>query len=288
MNSMDSNFILHAQSDQFYWEGKGQLSLKTFINGQAQYRTNKGFFAVEENRFLLLNEGDYTISIESDQPVESFCLFFGSGFAEEVKRSLTSEDVSLLDEPFYQESRQFEIFEKTYRMDPYLHTMLDGIKKNFSHFKNDPLWLEEQLRQVMVKILHSQNHAYSEMSVLEIKKASTREEIYRRLSIAQDYIFANYQRAITLSEISHIACLSPNHLLRNYKVLFGKTPHQQLTERRIEKAKWLLEKTGKSMIEIAMEVGLETPVSFSRLFKQQTGKSPTDYRKMVILDKRKK
>ncbi len=285
---MDSNFILHAQSDQFYWEGKGQLSLKTFINGQAQYRTNKGFFAVEENRFLLLNEGDYTISIESDQPVESFCLFFGSGFAEEVKRSLTSEDVSLLDEPFYQESRQFEIFEKTYRMDPYLHTMLDGIKKNFSHFKNDPLWLEEQLRQVMVKILHSQNHAYSEMSVLEIKKASTREEIYRRLSIAQDYIFANYQRAITLSEISHIACLSPNHLLRNYKVLFGKTPHQQLTERRIEKAKWLLEKTGKSMIEIAMEVGLETPVSFSRLFKQQTGKSPTDYRKMVILDKRKK
>ncbi len=31
MSKNDStNFVLHAKSDQFYWEGIGQLSIKTF------------------------------------------------------------------------------------------------------------------------------------------------------------------------------------------------------------------------------------------------------------------
>lgn len=61
MTKNDStNFVLHAKSDNFYWEGIGQLSIKTFFNGKAHYKTNKGFFAVEESRYLLLNEGAYT------------------------------------------------------------------------------------------------------------------------------------------------------------------------------------------------------------------------------------
>jgi len=49
MNHKDStNFILHAKSDQFYWEGNGQLSIKTFKNGKAYYKTNKGFFCCRE------------------------------------------------------------------------------------------------------------------------------------------------------------------------------------------------------------------------------------------------
>lgn len=55
MSKNDStNFVLHAKSDQFYWEGIGQLSIKTFSNGKAHYKTNKGMFAVEESRYLPL------------------------------------------------------------------------------------------------------------------------------------------------------------------------------------------------------------------------------------------
>ena len=73
MTKNDStNFVLHAKSEQFYWDGIGQLSIKTFFNGKAHYKTNKGFFAVEESRYLLLNEGAYTISIDEPKVVESF------------------------------------------------------------------------------------------------------------------------------------------------------------------------------------------------------------------------
>lgn len=60
------------KSDQFYWEGIGQLSIKTFSNGKAHYKTNKGMFAVEESRYLLLNKGSYTISIDETKDVKSF------------------------------------------------------------------------------------------------------------------------------------------------------------------------------------------------------------------------
>lgn len=69
-----TSFDLHAKSDQFYWEGTGQLSIKTFSNGKAHYKTNKGFFAVEESRYLLLVKGKYTLSINESEVVELFCL----------------------------------------------------------------------------------------------------------------------------------------------------------------------------------------------------------------------
>src|SRR4051794_7227399 len=95
-----ANFVLHATSRKFHWEGSGQLSIKTFSNGRALYKTNKGFFAVEENRFLLLNEGEYTISIDQKEEVESFCIFFRDGFAGEVLRAMSASSNALLTDPF--------------------------------------------------------------------------------------------------------------------------------------------------------------------------------------------
>lgn len=101
MSKNDStNFVLHAKSDQFYWEGIGQLSIKTFSNGKAHYKTNKGMFAVEESRYLLLNKGSYTISIDETKDVESFCIFFKDGFEAEVFNSLKETNDNLLNDPF--------------------------------------------------------------------------------------------------------------------------------------------------------------------------------------------
>jgi len=59
----------------------------------------KVFFAVENERYLLLNKGSYTISIEEDHDVESFCIFFKDGLAEEVARTINESPEKLLDCP---------------------------------------------------------------------------------------------------------------------------------------------------------------------------------------------
>ena len=133
MTKKDSaNFVLHAKSDQFYWKGIGQLSIKTFSNGKAHYKTNKGFFAVEEGRYLLLNEGEYTLSIDEPEVVESFCLFFKEGFAEEVFRSLKETNDCLLSDPF-KDTSSIGFFEKTYNKNNTLSSQLENFMQILSY-----------------------------------------------------------------------------------------------------------------------------------------------------------
>ncbi|MED2972308.1 AraC family transcriptional regulator [Fictibacillus sp. B-59209] len=278
------NYVLHDKSNEFYWEGAGQLSIKTFRYGRALYKTNRGFFAVEEGRYLLLNEGAYTIAIEEETEVESFCLFFRKGLAEEVLRTLKADSDNLLSDPF-KPLNSVDFFEKTYPFSSALSTQIDYFRGNMTT-KSDPLWKEEQFQQLMETIVREQFHAVMETEALPSLKMGTREELYRRISTAHEYIRAFYQQPVTLQQISQAAFLSTNHLLRNYSAIYGCTPHQHVTALRIEKAKQLLMKTEKTMTDIAFNLGFETPASFSKMFKQHAGISPLQFRKKVILDKK--
>ncbi|MCM3737596.1 AraC family transcriptional regulator [Bacillus cytotoxicus] len=283
---MDStNFVLHAKSKRFHWEGNGQLSIKTFSNGKAHYKTSKGFFAVEESRYLLLNEGSYTISIDENKEVESFCIFFRQGFAEEILNSLRETNNKLLSDPFKDKS-DIGFFEKTYDTSKFLLSQISKFKEDLFLLENDPIGYEEQFHKLMQIILFEHFDAWKEVESLRAIRNSTREELYRRISIAHEYIRAFYDRPIKLNEIAQVSCLSPNHLLRTYSQIYGKTPHQHISEFRIRKAKKLLTQLDFNMTDITFELGLQNPVSFSKMFKQHVGISPIAFRKKVILDKK--
>ncbi|MED1783256.1 AraC family transcriptional regulator [Brevibacillus fortis] len=278
------NYVLHAKSKQFYWEGDGQLSIKTFQNGRAHYKTSKGFFAVEEGRYLLLNEGEYTISIEEDEEVESFCIFFKRGFGEEMVSTLVESTDRLLSDP-YKESTSIGFFEKTYPTSYTFASQLATLKESLAFLDRDSIGYEEQFHKIMRTLLLGHFDVRKEMDALHALRQSTREELYRRISTAHDYIRAFYDQPIRLDEIAQIACLSPNHLLRAYSQVYGKTPHQHISEYRIQKAKQLLAKLEFNMTDITFALGFSNPVSFSKMFKQHVGISPLQFRKKVILDK---
>lgn len=52
-----------------------------------------------------------------------------------------------------------------------------------------------------------------------------------------------------------------------------------LLKQRMEKAKRLLEKGEESIGDICNQVGINNPSYFSHLFKQYTGKLPSEYKK---------
>ncbi|WP_042147907.1 AraC family transcriptional regulator [Paucisalibacillus sp. EB02] len=280
-----TNFVLNAKSKQFYWEGNGQLSIKTFFNGKAHYKTNKGFFAVEESRYLLLNEGTYTISIEEPKVVESFCLFFKDGFAEEVLHSLKETNERLLSDPF-KDTSSIGFFEKTYHKNNILSYQLEYFMQILPSLDIDSVGYEEQFHKIMYSILNEHLNTYTEIKSLHAIRNSTREELYRRVSIAHDYIRSYFNQPIKLEEVAKVACLSPNHLLRTYSQIYGRTPHQHISIFRIQKAKQLLAELDHNMTDITFELGFQNPVSFSKMFKQHVGLSPKEYRKKVRLDKK--
>lgn len=97
----------------------------------------------------------------------------------------------------------------------------------------------------------------------------------------RDFIEAHYTDDIGLSDLAEIAGLSRFHFARQFKATFGTTPHQFLMEKRIEAARVMLNRAGLSMAEIAMKSGFRSDSNFSRAFRNQTGVSPSAYRKSV-------
>lgn len=81
-----------------------------------------------------------------------------------------------------------------------------------------------------------------------------------------------------VSVASHIY-LNPVYFGRVFKNTFHMTFKKYLMQQRMERAKTLLESGSGSIGDICDEVGIHNPSYFSHLFKQYTGKLPSEYRK---------
>jgi AraC-like DNA-binding protein len=267
-------------SHDYFWHGAMPLSIKCFSGGTGFYNVGAGNYAVDENSYLILNHSqEYSITIDSRSNVSSFIIFFESGFAEEVQRSLVAKPESLLDESKAGTARPINFFQKTYGHDGLLSPALFGLRGRLAEKKDDQLWIKEQLHEVMQNLLQVHRNVYKEVEALPAARPATREEIYRRVSRARDFIYASLGDPVTLDEMARVACLSPNHFLRSFKQVFRQTPHQYLTAARLEKAKTLLTTTNRSVTDICMAVGFDSLGSFSWLFRKQMGLSPENYRK---------
>lgn len=95
---------------------------------------------------------------------------------------------------------------------------------------------------------------------------------------AQIYIQENFQKDLSLDEVSRYMDLSPYYFSKLFKEETGSNFVEYVTNLRIRKAKELLAGDGGSMKEICAAVGYGDPNYFSRIFKKNTGVTPTEYR----------
>ncbi|MGE5613207.1 MAG: response regulator [Bacillota bacterium] len=97
------------------------------------------------------------------------------------------------------------------------------------------------------------------------------------VSRAKKFIRDNFQKEITLEELSKELNISPQYFSRLFKEETGYNFIEYLTFVRIEHSKRLMSSTGMTIKEICYSVGYGDPNYFSRLFKKNTGMSPTSY-----------
>ncbi len=255
------------------------LSVKCMFNGSALYHADRAWFAVNEAGYLILNDQQpYEIHIASPTRVESFIVFFPRGWAEQAFDSLTVPSKKLLDEPESKCEQPVHFFERFTEHDDLVSPVLGSLRR--AH-KNGPLpdiWVEQKLWQLLARMLQAQNDALRESDALPAQRASTREELWRRLNRGRDFIHARFESALTLSEIATASCLSPFHFLRGFKAVFRMTPHEYLSACRVERAKFLLEHSELPVTEICFSVGFESLGTFSSWFSRLAGVSPRVWR----------
>lgn len=275
----ECSFIIDGSNRQYNWQGTGCLSIKTFAGGEALYNVGRGRFRVDEQSYLLLNQNQpYEITVEAQQPLASFCLFFENGLVEEVQHSSNAPAKELLDEPQPVKHEPLYFFEKTYPHDELLSPALFRFRRELLQHKHDEAWINEQLHHILRQLLVAQQLVRQEVETFPALRAATREELYRRLHRAKEFIVASFEQNLTLDEVARIACLSPSHFLRTFQQAFRQTPHQFLTAKRLEHAQRLLRHTELPITEICFAVGFESLGSFSTLFRRHVGCSPAQFR----------
>ena len=272
--------FLSGRGHSYYADAPGMpLSLKCMFNGRARYRFDRTETAVDDQGYLILNEGQpYTIEIASPTPVESFIVWFPRGWAEEVRGTLDATPERLLDN-LPNDCGAVQFFSRYTRHDdsisPKAQVLRSALKSR--HLMSDG-WLEEKIRELLAAMLANQNPLQRQIANLPAVRVATREELWRRINLARDYLHARLSGPVPLSEVAAAACLSPFHLLRVFRSAFGQTPHQYLNRCRIERAKFLLAQTRIPVTAICLECGFTSLGSFSSLFARECGISPRKWR----------
>jgi AraC-like DNA-binding protein len=100
----------------------------------------------------------------------------------------------------------------------------------------------------------------------------------RHLLRAKDLIDARYRDPLDVTTLARAARLSPAHFSREFRRVFGETPHQYLLTRRLERAAELLRNTDRTVSDICFMVGLRSVGSFTTSFGRAFGVSPRAYR----------
>ncbi|MBL1101686.1 helix-turn-helix domain-containing protein [Streptomyces coffeae] len=109
-----------------------------------------------------------------------------------------------------------------------------------------------------------------------------RLEHLRRLRLAKDVMDRDWAEPLDLDAVAAHAGYSRYHFLRAFKAVYGSTPGQYLSRRRIERAEELLRSANLSVTEICTLVGFSSLGTFSSSFKKQTGLTPSAYRRKHV------
>ncbi|MFV8392155.1 AraC family transcriptional regulator [Flavobacterium sp. LB2P6] len=253
-------------NDFYYWHFHPEFEL-TFIvapNGTRRVGNHIGNFEGSDLVFIGSNiphlNFDYGIKTEYEKVVLQIKEdFFKNDF-------ITTPELASI----------YQLFENSKKVICFHGTVKDKIGKRLqkihllSHF--------EQFIEVLslFQILATSN----EMTFLHDKPF---ENLYNnkeqlRLKVVYKFIEENYQRAVSIEEISHLTHLSKAAFCRYFKKMTRLTFTEFLNQYRIEQAKRLL-KSDKNVTETCYECGFESLSYFNRIFKKVVGENPIQFKK---------
>ena len=120
-------------------------------------------------------------------------------------------------------------------------------------------------------------------------KTSYSDDVMRRMIMVTDYI-KNNLTADDLSQgtMAEMAGVSKDYFSRIFKNVTGMNYSKWLNTIRLEKATSLLSQEGMTLTEVAMLSGFQSIPSFNRVFRDEKGMAPGEYRALFSSDKLKR
>jgi DNA-binding response OmpR family regulator len=157
---------------------------------------------------------------------------------------------------------------------------LEGLKAGVNDYITKPFTFEilaSRIRNLLTqqKLLQKRFHKQIEVNPAEVTVTSVDEKFLQQaLEIVEkqldnpDFSVEDFSQAMFMNRVT---------LYRKVLSITGKTPLEFIRSIRLKRAAQLLEKSGKTVAEVAYEVGFNNPKHFTKFFKEEFKVTPSQY-----------
>ncbi|MBS4223995.1 AraC family transcriptional regulator [Lederbergia citrea] len=169
------------------------------------------------------------------------------------------------------------------------HSILQSMKKLDQLLHDEQSYLGEGIERKQKQEVEAEMKVLLVSMLVQIFKLSKKEnqkllmqknEKDIHVEKIADYINGRFKEKITLDDLSISLNLSKFYLSRIFKEVTGTTVMDYVMACRLNQVKYELEMNPeKTLMEVAIESGFESPAHFSRFFKRKLGVTPSEYRR---------
>ena len=149
--------------------------------------------------------------------------------------------------------------------------------------------LDRELRccMLLMEFMRALDEHRDEFSDEMVKDAGPlSDDILRRMVLVTDYIKGNLTADdLSQSAMAKMAGISKDYFSRVFKSVTGMNYSKWLNMIRLEKATELLSQDEMSLTEVAMLSGFQSIPSFNRVFRDEKGMAPSEYRSLFSNEK---
>ncbi|MBU0477351.1 AraC family transcriptional regulator [bacterium] len=251
-----------------------EIELQYIRSGSGAYFIKDRKYHLKENSILIIHKGEVHNYIKGNSsiPVDRVYLAFNPSILFRNTQYTYKKLISHIAECKKNFSHQISF-------PPEESQRADLIISNMTYeWENKKLHYREAIVSLLLELFIIIHRSSSSGTGTDERIKSTAQD--RIISKVISYIDKNYQKPLDLATLGEHVFRSPYHLSHIFKDVTGFNFKEYLINKRIMKAKNLLESESDiKVISVAEDVGFLNLSTFNRDFKRLTGISPSEYRK---------
>lgn len=138
--------------------------------------------------------------------------------------------------------------------------------------------LQMQIDDLVLRVLDRVMRLLGNVEELPPLPSSIRKFHLSTVEKAKNYMLANFDQNLGLQQLADHCCVSLFHFSRIFKAVMKVTPHQYLSDIRLNHAKILLENTKYPVTQIAIQCGYNSVEHFATAYKLRFESTPSEAR----------
>lgn len=262
---------IHENSRNLHWHKA--LEICHIKEGTGKYLINGIEYSFEKDDVFIINNDEIHVAFDDINLIMQVVIFDPS--------MLWSGGTSMMDyefmKPFTEIGMGFN--NKLDHCHIYIHMVIETLEQIEEEFRSKSMGYELMIKSLLLKLMAQMIRYFRSISEVDENKYDN-SKVIQKLKNTFDFIEQYYYNPITIRELATKSQMSVSHFCYMFKAFSGLPPMGYIIRRRIIASKEALKVTDKKILEVAEECGFNSLSNFNRCFKQLTGITPRQYKKL--------